>query len=186
MLTTSFNLNRATTQQRCRDGRNNAVAAAAHEKALGRSTCRATEGLNRTRLAAGNGVLKWARLESNQHALAGTRPSTLRVCQFRHEPDLGTPDGWPRPAEARSVSLPARLLASRTGAARMARGRSETPYFSGPLPAARGLRPKRCRRRLADRSPCRPWPPLLRSGAPARASSLRSWRAPGAVPRTFR
>ena len=28
----------------------------------------------------------WARLELNQHALAGTRPSTLRVCQFRHEP----------------------------------------------------------------------------------------------------
>jgi hypothetical protein len=31
-------------------------------------------------------LAKWARLESNQHALAGTRPSTLRVCQFRHEP----------------------------------------------------------------------------------------------------
>ena len=30
---------------------------------------------------------QWARLESNQHALAGTRPSTLRVCQFRHEPN---------------------------------------------------------------------------------------------------
>jgi hypothetical protein len=30
---------------------------------------------------------KWARLELNQHALAGTRPSTLRVCQFRHEPN---------------------------------------------------------------------------------------------------
>src|SRR6188768_1474088 len=30
---------------------------------------------------------QWARLELNQHALAGTRPSTLRVCQFRHEPE---------------------------------------------------------------------------------------------------
>ena len=33
---------------------------------------------------------QWARLESNQHALAGTRPSTLRVCQFRHEPKAKT------------------------------------------------------------------------------------------------
>ena len=32
--------------------------------------------------------LNWARLELNQHALAGTRPSTLRVCQFRHEPSF--------------------------------------------------------------------------------------------------
>ena len=32
--------------------------------------------------------MNWARLELNQHALAGTRPSTLRVCQFRHEPGI--------------------------------------------------------------------------------------------------
>ncbi len=29
---------------------------------------------------------EWARLESNQHALAGTCPSSMRVCLFRHEP----------------------------------------------------------------------------------------------------
>jgi hypothetical protein len=37
---------------------------------------------------AGASTSKWARLELNQHALAGTRPSTLRVCQFRHEPEV--------------------------------------------------------------------------------------------------
>src|SRR4029079_17391599 len=37
--------------------------------------------------------LNWARLELNQHALAGTRPSTLRVCQFRHEPGFSPPVG---------------------------------------------------------------------------------------------
>jgi hypothetical protein len=41
-------------------------------------------------------LAKWARLESNQHALAGTRPSTLRVCQFRHEPlESGRPRRFP-------------------------------------------------------------------------------------------
>src|SRR3954467_8900740 len=35
--------------------------------------------------------INWARLELNQHALAGTRPSTLRVCQFRHEPGFSQP-----------------------------------------------------------------------------------------------
>src|SRR4029078_9630551 len=29
-----------------------------------------------------------ARVELTQHALAGTRRSTLRVCQFRHEPEF--------------------------------------------------------------------------------------------------
>jgi hypothetical protein len=37
--------------------------------------------------------MNWARLELNQHALAGTRPSTLRVCQFRHEPGFSQPEG---------------------------------------------------------------------------------------------
>ena len=36
---------------------------------------------------------QWARLDLNQHALAGTRPSTLRVCQFRHEPGFSRPRG---------------------------------------------------------------------------------------------
>jgi len=31
---------------------------------------------------------QWARLESNQHALAGTCPSSMRVCQFRCLPPL--------------------------------------------------------------------------------------------------
>ena len=28
---------------------------------------------------------KCGRLDLNQHAIAGTRPSTWRVCQFRHD-----------------------------------------------------------------------------------------------------
>ena len=51
-------------------------------------------------------LTKWARLESNQHALAGTRPSTLRVCQFRHEPlESGRHRRFP-PIAARFGSLP--------------------------------------------------------------------------------
>jgi hypothetical protein len=143
-------------------------------------------GLEWTRLAAGK-----RRSQMGPTGVEPARPCGHKALNLARLPippraRIRTPDGWPRPAEARSVSLPGRLWASRTGAARKARAGPETPYFSGPLLEDRELRRRRCRHPPADRSSWRPWPLPPQSGAPARASWPRSWRAPYAAPRTSR
>ena len=48
--------------------------------------------------------LQWAKGDLNPHPLAGTWPSTMRVCLFRHSP-LSTRCLRPQPPKSRSLRL---------------------------------------------------------------------------------